>query len=243
MDWVSIFKVKEATNKTEEQIGKLYVEMIQQNETMIELDSLNQPIIDIIDQIKEANDIDTDIKLHIIKKDEVNAFAIPDDNLILYTGLINECLSPEELAGVLGHEIAHMEKNHVMKKLIKEIGLSVLISMASGSNGTIIQETFKTLTSTAYDRTLESEADLISVKYLQKADIDFRPFADFLFRLSLEESSIQQSMQLLSSHPASEERAKAILEDNENYEEPSRPLMTEKEWKTLQENFVDQLSY
>jgi len=236
IDWVTLFHVKKNTNKMEEKIGELYVEMIQQNETMIEADSLVQPIVDIIDQIKEANHIDTDIQLHVIDKDEVNAFAMPDDNLVVFSGLIEECQSPEELAGVLGHEIAHIEEKHVMKKLIKEVGLSVLLSM-TGGNGTVIQESFKTLTSSAYDRTLESEADLTSIEYLKNADIDYRPFAEFLFRLSLEESDFQQGMQLLSSHPASEERATAILEKNEYDENSSRPLMTEEKWILFRDYF------
>lgn len=237
LDWVSILNVNEATNKTEEKIGDLYVEMIQQNETIIDIDSLRTPITNIIDLIKDANEIETDIKLYILEKDEINAFALPGDNLVLYSGLITESQSPEELAGVLGHEIAHIQKSHVMKKLVKEVGLSVLISMASGNNATMVQETFKTLTSSAYDRKLETEADLTSIIYLKKANIDFRPFAEFLFRLSLEESSLQQSMQLLSSHPGSEERAKAILENNKDYNEDARPLMTEEEWLLLKKEF------
>jgi len=243
IDWVGIFKVKEATNKTEQKIGDLYVEMIQQNETVIEIDSLIQPIVDIIDQIKKANNIDSDIKLYVLDKDEINAFAIPNDNLVLFSGLINDCQSPEELAGVIGHEIAHMEKNHVMKKLVKEVGLSVLVSMASGGNGTIIKETFKTLTSSAYDRKLESEADLTSVKYLKKADIDFRPFAEFLFRLSLDDSKHQKHLQILSSHPGSEDRATSILEENKNYAEVTRPIMPNEKWISLQDSFQEHISY
>ena len=96
------------------------------------------------------------------------------------------------------------------------------------------------MTSSAYDRSLESEADLVSIEYLKNANIDFRPFAEFLFRLSLEESSIQKSMQLVSSHPGSEERAKTILEADDAYNEDSRPLMTEQEWKSLQSGFMIQ---
>lgn len=232
-DWMDIFKVNQTTSKTEEAIGELYVNALQQSETVIEIDSLIQPITDIIDLIIESNSIDVDVKLHVFDKDMVNAFAIPDDNMILFTGLIKECESPEELAGVIGHEIAHMEKNHVMKKLVKEIGLSVLISMASGGNSTIINETLKTLTSSAYDRSLESEADLTSVTYLENADIDPSPFADFLFRLSMEESEGMQSLQLMSSHPASEERAKTILETKTIDKNTVRPLMTEEKWKAL----------
>ena len=122
---MGVLEINKKTDKTEEKIGELYVELIQQSETIIKTDSLIQPIIDIIDQIQSANDLDLDIKLHVVNKDDINAFAIPDDNLVLFTGLIDECESPEELAGVLGHEIAHMAKNHVMKKLVKEVGLSV----------------------------------------------------------------------------------------------------------------------
>jgi predicted Zn-dependent protease len=239
IDWMEILDINKKTDKTEEKIGELYVDLIRENESLIEVDSLLQPILDIIEQIKSANDLEIDIKLHVINKDDINAFALPDDNMIVYKGLINECQSPEELAGVLGHEIAHMKKNHVMKKLITEVGLSVILSLTAG-NGAVIQETFKILTSSAYDRTLESEADQTSVEYLQNADIDSRPFAEFLFRLSLDENERLQHLQLMSSHPASEERAKSIL-DNVNLEEGSlRPLMTEIKWSTYKESINSQ---
>jgi predicted Zn-dependent protease len=240
IDWMGVLEVNKKTDKTEEKIGQLYVDLIKQNETIIKTDSLIQPIKDIIEQIKTANDIYLDVKLHVINKDDINAFAIPDDNLVLFTGLIEECQSPEELAGVLGHELAHMEKNHVMKKLVKEVGLSVLLSMTSGGNGDVIRESFKSLTSSAYDRSLESEADQISVEFLQNADIDSRPFAEFLFRLSLDEDERLSQLQLMSSHPASEERAKSIL-DNLLFDEGSlRPLMSDSKWKDLKENLINQ---
>jgi len=240
IDWMEVLEINKKTDKTEEKIGELYIELMQKNEKIVKTDSLRQPIIDIIDQIKEANDLEIDVKLLVIDKDDINAFAIPDDNLILYTGLIEECQSPEELAGILGHEIAHMKENHVMKKLVKEVGLSVILSMTSGGNGTVIQETFKSLTSSAYDRSLESEADQLSVEYLQNADIDSRPFAEFLFRLSLDEDERLSQLQLMNSHPASEERAKSILE-NQLFDEGSlRPLMSVEKWNALKANFINQ---
>ena len=96
------------------------------------------------------------IKVHVLNKDEINAFALPNGHLIIYSGLINNSGNQEELTGVICHEIAHIELNHVMKKLIKEIGLSVLISMTTGKGGSeIIKETAKMLSSSAFDRKLE----------------------------------------------------------------------------------------
>ena len=173
IDWVDIFQVRKTTNETEAKIGELYMELIKENETLITLDSLYTPIVEMIDQIKEANDLGLDVKLHIIQKDDINAFAIPDNHLVLYSGLINECESPEELAGVLGHEMAHMTNNHVMKKLMTEVGLSVIVSMASGGNGTMIQETFSALTSSPINFTGPGSITVDESGILNMSCIDF----------------------------------------------------------------------
>lgn len=237
IDWVEIFQVEKNQSKLEAELGDLYVDMIQNSETLVETPSQIDPIKNIIDQIKEANDIQTEIKLHVVEKDFINAFAIPDGNLVLFTGLIQECQSAEELAGVIGHEMAHIVEKHVMKKLVKEVGLSVLLTMVSGTNSTVVQETFKSLTSSAYDRTLESEADLTSVEYLNNAGIDIRPMADFLFRISLDQAHIHDTFQLMSSHPDSEERARAILEEESYDDHTYEPLMSPEEWKEFQDGF------
>ena len=104
---------------------------------------------------------------------------------------------------------SHLQKNHVMKKLSKEIGFSVLMSM-TGANATMIKEVLHTLSSSAYDRNLEREADMESVNYMINANIDPRPFADFLYELSLD-NELHKYTYWVSTHPESEARAKTIL--------------------------------
>ena len=126
--------------------------------------------------------------------------------------MIQDCKKTEALQGVLGHEIAHIEKNHVMKKLSKEIGYSVLLAAAGGSKtGEVTRQIFKTLSSTAYDRKLEKEADITSVNYMIKAKIDPKPMADFMYQMAQDNQS-EKYMEWISDHPDSEERAKYILE-------------------------------
>ncbi|MDZ7607365.1 MAG: M48 family metallopeptidase [Cyclobacteriaceae bacterium] len=133
----------------------------------------------------DKNDIDRDkIKVHLLFKDEVNAFALPDGHLVIFSGLILESENPEELSGVIAHELAHIKLNHVMTKLMREVGLSVLLSMASGGGGDMLRETAKMLSSTAFDRALEKEADIKAVDYLIEANISPEPFATFLLPLS-----------------------------------------------------------
>ena len=216
IDFVSIFKIKEAKSNTESSIGGVIWNQIEKTEAVIYNDSIIKTLDSLLLPLCEENFIKRDsLKVHIIKKDEINAFAMPDNHLVVYTGLIEASKNEQALLGVLGHEIAHIEGNHVMKKLSKEIGFSVLLSM-TGANSSVIKEVISTLSSSAYDRNLEQEADLKSVEYMMNANIDPRPFADFMYELSID-NELHKYTYWISTHPESEARAKYILNKNINY--------------------------
>jgi predicted Zn-dependent protease len=214
VDWMKLFKIKQTTQNTEEKIGDLFWKMMQNSETEITSDSIVAPVDSILTRICTANSIDrTKIKLHLVQKDDINAFALPGNHLVIYSGLITTCGNEAELYGVIGHEMAHMEKNHVMNRLVKEIGLSVLISMSTGNgNSEAIKSAIQKISSSAYDRKLETEADLTAVDYLEKAGIDPEPFANFLYRLADESKNLPSQIYWISSHPESKERAEKIIE-------------------------------
>ncbi|MEI8113013.1 MAG: M48 family metallopeptidase [Bacteroidia bacterium] len=214
VDWMELFKIKQTTQNTEEKIGDLFWKMMQNSETEITSDSIVAPVDSILTSICNANSIDRKkIKLHLLRKDDVNAFALPGNHLVIYSGLINSCENESELYGVIGHELAHMEKNHVMNKLVKEVGLSVLISMSTGNgNSEAIKSAIQQISSSAYDRKLETEADLTAVDYLEKAGIDPEPFANFLYRLADVNKNLPSQIYWISSHPESKERAEKIIE-------------------------------
>ncbi|WP_333808014.1 M48 family metallopeptidase [Flavobacterium sp.] len=235
IDFVKHFKVKEAKTGTEKSIGDIIWNEIELSETIILDDSIVNTLDSLLLPICKENKIERDsLKVHIIDKDEVNAFAMPDNHLVVYTGLIKACKNEQALLGVLGHEIAHIEGNHVMKKLSKEIGLSVLLSITTGSNGTVIREILKTLSSSAYDRSLETEADMQSVKYLLNANIDPRPFADFLYELSVD-NELHKYTYWVSTHPESEARAKTILNYLKGKKIKSKPILTKEAWEDFKE--------
>lgn len=123
-----------------------------------------------------------------------------------------------------------------MKKLIKEIGLSVLISMTTGKGGSeIIKETAKMLSSSAFDRNLEKEADIKAVDYLVKAKINPEPFANFLYKLSDKENETTKYLTWISSHPDSKERAEYIIEYSKDKKTKYEAVMTMETWDKLKE--------
>jgi len=213
IDWMSVFKIEKITKNTEGKLGNVFWNVMKKNEIEIDAAAIKSPIDSILQRICIKNNFNKDkIKIHLIRKDEVNAFAIPDNNIVVYTGLIEACKNEEEFSGILCHEIAHIEKHHVMNKLVKDVGLSILISMSKGSgNAEIIKEAIKNLSSTAYDREMERTADITAVEYLIKANIDPKPFADFLDSLSKKEN-LPKQLYWISNHPESKERSAYLNE-------------------------------
>lgn len=235
IDWEKRFNIQARTDKTEQKVGDLFWDVFKKTEEENKDPEVKNTVDSIVTQICQANQIDRKkIKVHVLNKDEINALALPNHHLIVYTGLINKAEEPEELAGVICHEMAHIELNHVMKKLIKEVGLSVLVSMTtSGSGGEAIKKTVKTLSSSAFDRSLEKEADIKAVDYLTRANIDPEPFANFLFKLSENEDAAVKYMTWISTHPNSKDRAGYIKEYGKNKIKSTRPILSKAAWKQL----------
>ena len=145
IDWVTVFRVQQVTDKTEEKLGELFLEIFQKAEKENKNQVVTNSVDSIVTKICSSNKIDREsIKVHVFDKNEINAFALPNGHIIVYTGLILNSDNQEELSGVICHEIAHVQLNHVMKSLVKEVGLAVLISMTTGNAGSeIIQEVLK----------------------------------------------------------------------------------------------------
>jgi len=235
IDFTGNINFKRIGKSTEKKLGNLTLRAIKKNDREIESDSVLLLLNDIKKKICVSNNFDPEnIKVHVLCNKVINAFSLPDNHLVVYTGLINYCKNPEELAAVMAHEIGHIENKHVMKKLTEEIGLTVLVTLSgAGSNPGIIQHIVKLLTSTAFDRSKEREADAAAVHYLAKTNIDPEHFADFLLRLSNEKSDIPLKLEWVSTHPNSKERADEILRLRKQESYNPVPIFSNDTWESL----------
>lgn len=206
------------SKENEKKLGELILKTIKATGEEIDSTKVKAFIDSISKKLCEANGIEySKLKIHLIKSSEINAFALPDNNMVIYSGLLNYATTAEEVAGVMAHELGHMEKNHVMKKLIKEIGIAMLFTIAGGDAGfEIIKETARVLSSSAFDRSQETEADLFAVESMTKAGIDPEQLGNFLFRLG-KKNELPEELVWLSTHPESKERAAKILEKKKEY--------------------------
>ncbi len=180
--------------------------------------------------------------LKIINDTVLNAFCLPGGKIYVYTGLINYLDNEAQLAGVLGHEIAHADKRHSIDNMAKELGLSALISLVFGDGSSLINIA-QNLIGLKFSRDNEAQADEYSVNYLYNTVYDASEANGFFEKLE-KDNQTQEVSEFLSTHPAPENRKQVMLEHwkklggkkgkkfEENYSRIKSllPKNTEKSW-------------
>lgn len=148
-------------------------------------------------------------EIKIIKKDDVlNAFCTPGGHIYVYTGLIKYLDSEDQLAGVLGHEMAHADLRHSTRQMTKMYGLDVVSQIILGDKKNIAQIT-NGLIGLKFSRNHETEADEYSVRYLCGTDYNAAGAAGFFMKMQ----NAQQPPAFLSTHPNPKNRVQEITKN------------------------------
>lgn len=173
-------------------------------------DHLNQVVNKILNSGKVSYRDEFTWNTKIIKDDKVlNAFATPGGHIYVFSGLIKYLDNEDQLAGVLGHEIAHADQRHSTKQLQRQYGLSVILSVALGNNPGTLTQIAAGLATLSFDRNAEKEADDYSVIYLSGTNYACNSAAGFFEKIIKEEQQ-GRTPEFLSTHPGPENRVEAI---------------------------------
>jgi len=150
----------------------------------------------------------------IIDRDEANAFALPGGRMVVYTGLLRRATAVDQLAGVIGHEIAHVARRHGLRAMVDQAGtmlvLSAVVGDVGGAVGVLTQGATVALLS-AHSRDHERDADREGARMLAAAGLDPRGLIAF-FRLleSMPGTQSPGALAWISSHPQHAERIAAL---------------------------------
>ncbi|MBS4096181.1 MAG: M48 family metallopeptidase [Sulfuricella sp.] len=207
-DWV----VKRTPAEFEAQIGEL---TLAQTRAQMKLED-SGTAVQAIRQIGEKLTLGSPhhYRWFVAHSPEINAFAAPGGVVVVNTGLLRATDSAEELAGVLAHEIAHVELRHGLKAVFKNLGLRALLSLALGDySGTLAGEATASLTEMKFSRDAENQADHAGLQRLAQAGIDPRAMPRFFTKLAGKEGATAKLPALFSTHPLSDERRARLEAD------------------------------
>jgi len=152
-------------------------------------------------------------KITLIDTTILNAFATPGGYLYFYTGLIKFCDTEAELAGVIGHEMAHADKRHSTVNMTKTYSYAVLFQILLGQNNETLAQIATNLVSLKFSRDQEYEADKNAVDYTAAAGYKGNELKNFLLKLdSLQEKGFNP--EFLSTHPSEMQNGLVPLKRN-----------------------------
>ena len=143
----------------------------------------------------------------VVKSDVVNAFALPGGYVVVFTGLMKKADSPEEVAGVLAHELNHVLQRHGLERIIKQLGFVAVVSIVLGNPpglGGVMKQLGIELMTLKFGRAQETEADTTGLDLLHRAKVNPEGMITFFQRLAEKDDG---RVEWLSTHPMSSARA------------------------------------
>jgi predicted Zn-dependent protease len=158
-------------------------------------------------KVDHADDFDWEI--YLIDDNEVlNAFAAPGGYMFVYSGLIVFLDKKDDLAGVLGHEMAHAAERHATHQMTKNFGAVTLLNVLLGEDNELVSNILGQLIGLTFSRSDEEDADEHSVIYLCETEYAANGAATFFEKLASDNSP--QPPAFLSTHPTHESRIEDI---------------------------------
>lgn len=184
-----------------------------------------------IEKLRIASGITMPLEAQVISSTVPNAFALPGGKVYLLAGLLRKAESPDEVAGVLAHELGHVQHRDGLRRLIQTGGTSFLIGLLFGdvTGGSAVVFAGRSLFDASYSRDQERAADAFAIDTMHKLGRSPKPLGTLLVRVTGKESG--KNITLLDSHPMSEDRLAVMSRDNGVNTGPE--ILTAAEWRAL----------
>jgi len=182
---------------------------LSESNILAQVEALAAPLLEVVPRTTNG------YTFHLVVDDEPNAAALPGGHIIIHTGLLDLADQPEEIVGVLAHEVAHVTERHLYRKVISSAGPMVIcqafLGGRSGGFGTLMGASAALMIGAGFSQEYETEADNVGWEYLVKANIDPRGMIRMFEKFKAYDGGDGwDGTQAFSSHPALAKRIKRL---------------------------------
>lgn len=160
-----------------------------------------------------------ELRFLVVESSMVNAFALPNGQIVIFTGILEQMEGPEALVALLGHEAAHVNNRHSVKMLSRNLAgyfaISLLFSDVNGMMA-VLADNAHQLHSLSFSRKFEEQADADGLEIMLQNKVD--PQGMVALFEQLEAESYLEVPEILSTHPITKERKKRVQQFIESSE-------------------------
>jgi predicted Zn-dependent protease len=186
----------------------------------------------LVERLAAGLDTPYSFSVKVSKADMVNALAAPGGHIVVFKGLLDYAASPDEVAGVLAHEMGHVVERHAMEGIVRAVGIALTFEVLIGDLSGVLAlaaQAGEILLAFSYSRDDEAEADAVGVAILAGAGIGADGLADFLVRLEKDGLTPGDRYTMISTHPPSAARAAAVRAAST----AGGPSMSDADWAAI----------
>lgn len=185
----------------------------------------------LMNRLRAAAGFDAGVESFVLATPVPNALALPGGKVYLFRGLLAKAENPDEIAGVLAHELGHLRHRDNMRVLIYNGGTSFLIGLLFGdvTGSSTLVFASRSLVTASYSREAEQNADTFSIETMHALGRPTTAMGELLFRVTGKEGD--KGLSILASHPLTEDRLKRMSEADRPAAGP--PLLSATEWVAL----------
>lgn len=175
------------------------------------------------------------LRVEVLRGDAVNAITVPGGRIAIFQGLLDRAATPEQLAGVLAHEIAHAEARDPLRETFRVVGVTGVIGLMVGdyAGGAVTAALAETVISGSYRRAAESRADDRALEILQGAGLPSGPLARMFDIFALSGRQPTGMLSHLATHPDLAGRADKARRADTIGDRAFEPALDDNDWLAL----------
>ncbi len=185
----------------------------------------------LVEKLSQASHLDVPLQTEVLASPIANAFALPGGKIYLLNGLLQKAQSPDELAGVIAHEMGHVGHRDSTRMMIQRGGVSFLIGLLWGdiTGSTAVIFATRTLFEESYSREAEHAADVFAIETMHALGRSPAPMGELLFRITGAEAN--RTITILASHPLTEDRRALMRREDRPVTGPE--ILSDADWQAL----------
>jgi beta-barrel assembly-enhancing protease len=215
-----------------------------------EVITILQDTVNLLGKFVEGNQ-PYDLKVYLLPVKQANALALPGGPIVIFEGLLHESDSPEELAGVLAHEIQHILLRHSTRGILQNLANSMLVALFLGDVNSVMEGIVQLtgeLETLGLSREMEAEADKKGMELILSANIDPNGMIRIFEKLTQEDLvqtspsektavSTENDIKLssyFSTHPSGQNRLAQLEKQMKSHENRNwEPLFPNVDWNKI----------
>jgi len=221
----------------ENALGVYVLDHIAPKEKRCDHDAYSVVLNEMVRRLTAHRELPYTFRVYVVDDATFNAFALPGGHIAFYSGLLKSIQTPEQLAGIMAHEIQHVVQQHGTRRLLRGLSTRVLIAAVSGGESGVdfVLDWAALAGFLRFSRSTEAAADRAGMKMVLDAHIDPKGMVESFELIRQIQGDTPAFWGYVSSHPLTVDRIHMLEPYVDSLKVDAVPIVSDVVWETFKD--------